>query len=479
MRFPEWALKHKTKGTEIREISGHYYLYKVTSKWDKIEKKPKKITEGYLGKITPEGLIKPKKEQIMESLKNINVKEFGATDFLRKINTEIEERLKKIFLEDWKEILNFALFRLIHNAPIKNLQTHYHQSFLSESIKGAKLSPKYISELLRRIGMNSEKTKAFMRQFIAGNEYILIDLTHVLSLSKTVISAVLGFNSKREFFPQVHLILLFSLDKHMPIYFRIVPGSIRDVSSFVLTVKEAGVKNAVLIGDKGFYSEGNVLELKTEDLHFILPLKRNSSLIDYSKIAVGDKKHFDGYFPFEKRIIWHYSYKVKDGALKDRKILVFLDPRLKAEEEKDYINRIGDGKRTLESFYTHQHRQGTISVITDLDVDGEKIFHYLKGRAEIEVVFDVFKNILHADRSYVRDDYQLEGWMFVNFIALLYYYKIYRLLCDYDLLKKYSPKDVLLHLSRIKKLQILNEWLTSEIPKKSRVITEKLKIAIP
>jgi transposase len=60
-----------------------------------------------------------------------------------------------------------------------------------------------------------------------------------------------GYNSKGEFLPQIHMIFLFSLDHHMPSYFRIVAGSIRDVSSLVLTVKEAGIKNVVLITDKG------------------------------------------------------------------------------------------------------------------------------------------------------------------------------------------------------------------------------------
>ncbi|NJD77240.1 MAG: hypothetical protein FIB08_09130 [Candidatus Methanoperedens sp.] len=42
--------------------------------------------------------------------------------------------------------------------------------------------------------------------------------------------------------------------------------------------------------------------------------------------------------------------------------------------------------------------------------------------------FFTFKNVLNADRSYMRDDSAMEGWMFVNFIALLLYYKVYGLL---------------------------------------------------
>lgn len=246
-----------------------------------------------------------------------------------------------------------------------------------------------------------------------------------------------------------------------------------------MTVKEAGIENVVLIGDKGFYSEDNVLGLEKERLHYILPLKRDSTMIDYSKIQQGDRRYFDGYFLFEKRAVWYYCYELKKGNLAGKKILVFLDERLKAEEEKDYLSRIEKkDTKAIENFFENQHRLGTIAVITDLNETGERIYNLLKSRVEIEIMFDTFKNVLNADRTYMRDDYQMEGWMFINFIALVFYYRLYRLLVDNSLLKKYSPNDVLIHLSRIYKLKIQDEWITSEIPKKTRNILEKLNIPI-
>jgi transposase len=141
-------------------------------------------------------------------------------------------------------------------------------------------------------------------------------------------------------------------------------------------------------------------------------------------------------------------------------------------EEKDE-----DGK-TIDDFYEIQHRQGTIAVITDLGGDAEGIYTILKSRSEIETMFDAFKNVLQADRPYMHDDYQMEGWMFINFLALVFYYRTYKLLSDNNLLRRYSPKDVLIHLSRICKLKIQDQWVTSEIPKKTRDIVEKLDLPI-
>ena len=479
MTHPDWVLRQKRKGTEIRKIGNNFYLYKVTSVWDKEKKRAKKVTEKFLGKITPEGLIEPRQERVLKSLNNIAVKEFGATNFLLDANDDIKARFKEIYPDKWKELFIFAVFRLLYNTPIKSLQAYYATSFLSETLPGAHLSPKVAGDLLGDVGRERERTKAFLSQFVSGNDFLLIDLTNVFSLSEDIISSVPGYNSKRDFLPQIHMIFLFSLDHHMPAYFRMVTGSIRDASSLALTVKGAGVQNAAMIGDKGFYPEDNVLALEKEGLHYILPLKRNSSLIDYTKTQKGDRRAFDGYFLFEKRAIWYYSYKLKAGGLKGRKMTVFLDERLRAEEEKDYLSRTEkEDARTLETFFEVQHRMGTISVITDLDVSGERIYNLLKSRAEIETTFDTFKNVLNADRAYMRDDYQMEGWMFINFVALVFYYRLYRLLADNSLLKKFSPADVLVHLSRVYRLKIEDRWLTAEIPEKTRDIMEKLSIPI-
>jgi len=65
---PQWALKHKKKGTELRHLGGHYYLYEVTSKWNPEKKRSQKITGKLLGKITKEnGFIESDKARLRDS----------------------------------------------------------------------------------------------------------------------------------------------------------------------------------------------------------------------------------------------------------------------------------------------------------------------------------------------------------------------------------------------------------------------------
>lgn len=74
-------------------------------------------------------------------------------------------------------------------------------------------------------------------------------------------------------------------------------------------------------------------------------------------------------------------------------------------------------------------------------------------------MFDGIKNVLHADRTYMQNEDALKGWMFVNHIALQWYYIIYALLKNHKQLKRYSVTDFIKHLYELKKIKINDQWI--------------------
>ncbi len=463
MVYPEWVIKWKTKGTHIIRQGDRYYLNRVHSEWNREKGRAQLITDEYLGRITPEGLVEPKYKRMMKRYDQISVKEYGASSLLMHLSEDIRKALKDNF-QEWREIFVFACMRLIHNTPIKNLEFLYQNSYLSEMME-ASTYPKHIGEMLRNMGMDRSAITGFMKTFLSKSRYIAIDLTSVISLSEGVISAMLGHDSDESNLPIVQLLLLFNMEEKEPSYYRILSGSITSVMSISSTMEESGISDIVLVGDTGFYSSENVKNLEEKGIHYILPLKRNSTLISY------DMK-MKRYFPYEDRPVW---YSMSPGK---RNIYIFQDTSLRAEEEKDFLRR-EEGKRgAVSRFRSIENRMGKIAVMTDLKVSGEVIYDMLKTRVDIEQAYDTLKNTIHADRTYVRDDYQMQGWMFVNFIALMLHYRIYNILRKRDLLKHYSPKDIIEHLERISRLKIGDEWKYSEIPKKSRKIMDDLDLHI-
>lgn len=130
MVHPDWALKHKRKGTELRLIRGTYYLYEVSSRWNREKGRAQKITGRLLGKITPEGFIPSPKYKLAQKVPVVSVvvKEYGASHFLCQLMSDVAAELQDKFPTCWKEILVVACMRLLYQAPMKNIDFHFRQS---------------------------------------------------------------------------------------------------------------------------------------------------------------------------------------------------------------------------------------------------------------------------------------------------------------------------------------------------------------
>ncbi|MBO6215432.1 MAG: hypothetical protein J6N76_07840, partial [Lachnospiraceae bacterium] len=60
--YPEWVMKYKKKGTYINKVGDKYYLYAAHSERIKGTNKVRRVSDGYLGRITEkDGLIPAKK----------------------------------------------------------------------------------------------------------------------------------------------------------------------------------------------------------------------------------------------------------------------------------------------------------------------------------------------------------------------------------------------------------------------------------
>lgn len=476
---PEWATVHRKPGTELRFISGKYYLYAVSSKYDPVLKRAKKISGKLLGRITQadgfmesdKSILRKKAEQPLR-IKNLAVKEYGTQELIVQLAERQISVLEKVFGEDARPLFLFAFFRLTEQSPIKNVPFYFMHSYLSEKWNDVSVSDKSISQLLKRIGSNRGKIMEYQKHFVREGEKVLLDMTHVVTHSRQIEAAQSGYNNSMSFDPQVNLMYLFSADQHEPVYYRLLPGNIRDVKAFTLTILECGLKNVTLIADKGFYSKKNIDTLQAAQLNYIVPLQRGSLLIPYPESDTFNKQNWDGYFTFNEKIIW---YRKKEN------VTLYLNQTLQIAEEKDYLRRVESERETytLDGFYKKQVHFGTLALINDnKDKTAEDIYCQYKSRTNIESMFDTVKTVIEADRTYMQNDLAMEGWMFVNHIALQCYYLIYQQLLKHKLLKKYSVTDFLKFTHRIKKVKINDTWQLAEITKPVQTLLQKLNLHI-
>ena len=468
--YPDWVLKHKKKGTNISCINGRYYLYAVSSVWNKKKGRAQKITNEYLGRITEDGFI-PSKKRIAKLDTPVTVKEYGASSVMATLGKDVLSELKNGFPEHAELIFTIAALRLIEQCPFKRLENLYKNSFLSEIFSGLRLSSGTLSAFLKNFGGNREKIVAFMERFIEGSEHVLFDGTKIISKSEKMNLNRNGYNAHRDRDPQLNLLYAFSCETKSPAYYRIVAGNVCDVSALKLSISESGLENVIVVADKGFASEANFEMLDEAGIKYILPLKRNSSLFDTTKLETGDKSAFDGYFMFNERPIWYYS----SGG-----VTVFLDGDLKVREEKKYLNNIEKNKEgyTMENFIKKQHGFGTIVMKCNAPKTPQEIYNTYKERMEIEQSFDFLKNFLQQDKSYMQNEKSLETWAFINHVSLMLNYKVYNLLRRKNLLSKFSVADFFSHLKYVFKVKINDSWHLSEVTKKTRDFLKELELHI-
>ena len=78
------------------------YLYRVTGKYDPAIKRSRKITLKYLGRITPDGLLRPKSVRLIDELQYITNREYGTSGFMLSQCSDMLDLLKKHFPDRWK-----------------------------------------------------------------------------------------------------------------------------------------------------------------------------------------------------------------------------------------------------------------------------------------------------------------------------------------------------------------------------------------
>ena len=447
--LPEWVKKYKSKGIEIRKFGNRYYAYSVSSKYDKNKKRARKITGEYLGVVTESGIFKKSAIPIVHT-----DYEYGAVALLYGIAEKtLNPIIKKHYPLLFERIIAFAILRLIDPLPLKSVRYIYEKTYLSD-VFDETMSPESLSNLLW--ALSDQKSTEIMRELSEKGEYMLMDMTAIFSRSKSINIAEPGHNADEIHLPQINILLLFSITKMVPTFIRIVPGSIRDVSTLINTIAMTSSSIVILIMDKGFYSKDNIKELEKHHIKYIIPLRRDSLLRP-------ELKEFAGVFKYEGRPIKYWN--------RSNNVIAYEDPELKAEEEKDYLDRINEGKRSRKEYMASEGSFGKLYLLSNVNDSPENIYKLYKQREYIEYAFNVFKNLLEADKTYLRDANMLSSYMFLNLLSLYLYFQVLNMSDG-----KYSVRDILLILSRIKIYKYKDSEILGEIPKKAKELVQKLSI---
>ncbi len=494
-------------GTEIKYISGHWYLYERRSVYDPVTKKKRKKSGALLGTITEEGFKHRKLKIEADQLKEVQCVEYGASGYLYQSNQTMIEKLKLFFPNTWKKIFTMAALKCIGETTLKRIPTAYETSWLSVLFGDLKFTTSGLTADIRKLGRNRNAICQYMRNGLSAfSGFILIDGHRIISESRGLPFAQLGYDSRMRYSHQINLLYLFGSNKQgrMPLYYKQFAGSVPDCLALPDISEESGISGTeiTVIADKGFGTEDDFSAIIDSGMKYIIPLKRNTSEIDaFPK----DHSSYERVFNFRERSVYCNKYEKGDYI-----IYLYYDMLLAMHETNDAVDRLNGknnaneatlaketarrskGKtklteaqiadmQSIDVARTLQDNAGIGTLIlrsNRMDLNEAQIYAFYKTRQEIEQSFKSYDDTLALESSHMQDTDAFEGWLFINHLSLQMLYGVLDFIAQVDLTSKYSFKDVIRTLEGIRANKINGEWHTTKYTKNTNKFCRELNIKI-
>lgn len=124
--YPDWVLKHKKPGTYINVVKGKYYLYVAHSERIKGTDKVRRVSDGYLGRITEEDGLIPPKDKVNEPPV---VLEYGMSATVLTICEKIHKGLRRSFTKAGDLVMAASILSYLYGTYDSLL---FKQSYLSQ-----------------------------------------------------------------------------------------------------------------------------------------------------------------------------------------------------------------------------------------------------------------------------------------------------------------------------------------------------------
>ena len=501
---PAYVLEfHKPANTEIKHISGHWYLYERKNVYDPAIKRSRKKSGKCLGSITESGFI-PGKAARERSLND--VVEVGAVNYFYQHTEELRNRLKKYFPNLWERIYTTTLIRTIYDTRFRRLRLHYEDSILSHLYPGISFSPPATSAFLKVLGRKRQAIRAFMKESVTQQDrFIIFDGHRLLSASHTMVNAELGYDSKMRYKPQINLLYMFSLGPNTgcPVYYKQYLGNTPDVTAFADIMRESGAhgEDCIVIADKGFSSREDFSLLEDSGLNYVIPLRRGNSYV--SGRIPASPSEYDTAFSYHGRAIFCVTFH-EDGF----DIHLYLDTSLLAEEAADLTRRTekrnetadlakdqelkrrenGKGRLTdeelkklepltIKDVFPNRREMGTITLKTNCEnLNCFQVNSIYKQRQAVEQFFKTYGDTMENETSYMRDNYSEEAWLFLNHLSGMVGVDAIEHIASIGESKNISLKDLIQTLVKIKATLSDGVWSVHPVKHSVQSLCSKMDI---
>ena len=529
---------------------GKTYAYRCTSK--RVPGKPYPVSEKeYLGAVDPgTGNIIPKKvaqDGLKFMLKDgsFRTRDYGNVLLAKHVIDEIKirEDLEMSFGNATPQILALATAQAISPTPFMDIEVVMENTCIPQMMNVDEniFSSQRLSEAVKILGEADGCTEdLFELRVKRASGAFLYDMTSQSTYSGMNGMAEFGKNRDNEHLKQMNIGMATTFEGD-PVAFDIFPGSISDtvtLKRFVDNMKRRSPGCRIVI-DRGFESAGNVADMMSEGIDFIMPCTVVSDRIKklltdfspYVSVSKYDRLHNGHVYSVMERELGIRA--VRDGTdtkfeyVNDDeqnfsdceyrvKAYVCFDSRKRSDDEQElktaliqkmrelngkkfddpavsFSNKTGWMKKYLE--YTvdengimhvehknnamtfFRNRAGMFIMLTP-NADWDTVMTSYDARNSIETAFDVYKNDLDGRRGRTGDPVRAKGRFLIKFIALMMRVKMQRVISKSNI-RDLTVDNALLSASTYKVIVNGEHKVRTEKTKRVRDIFKLFEIKEP
>lgn len=119
--YPDWVMAHKKKGTYINKVGDRYYLYAAHSERIKGTDKVRRVSDGYLGRITKEDGLIPANKKLR---KDPEVFEIGLSYTILSSSALVRQGLRRSFPKYGDAVYSCSVLSYIYGEYSPELFEH-------------------------------------------------------------------------------------------------------------------------------------------------------------------------------------------------------------------------------------------------------------------------------------------------------------------------------------------------------------------
>ncbi len=422
--IPENVRKYRPDNcTEIKEISGHYYVYTYHSiklpsgRWGK-------KTDKCIGKIIPDRGFIPNKnyvsEEYPESEDENTVLEYGQYALIEQVAQGVKRDLEGCFPLDragqiftWASILYANTF--VHTDQV---QDFYEQSWLSLRYQNYpfKMGSMALSSLLDDLGRRTNRVINYEKNLlIHSSSEVAIDGHAIRSCSDENDLAETGYKFSDLGEDQVNFLMGYDVNTGKPLFSRMYRGSCNDKSTITDLAELLQFNNILFVVDRGFYSEPNLKLLSGNGNPYIVPIPSHLKVFKESMEQL-KYTHYFYYVSGKKHArIQFFERKISDME----RVLIFRDVDENEKCRYNYQRCIDQGGKgyTPEKLEANKEFFGVYVFQTNSTKSPKEVFEAYKKRWDIETFYQYMKNRGDFNDLKFQNYYDEQGFSFIMLVT--------------------------------------------------------------